>query len=35
MLYGVWQIQTGQRSKKIIYFMLGLFTLLSAVAALI
>lgn len=35
MLYGLWQLNTGQRSKNVIYFLLGQVALLLLAAALI
>lgn len=34
-LYGLWQIGTGKRNRKIIYFLVGIFTLLVSLAAVI
>lgn len=34
-LYGLWQIRTGQRNRRIIYFLLGIFTLLVWIADVI
>jgi hypothetical protein len=32
LMYGLYQIATGRRNKKVVYFMLGLFGLLLLVA---
>lgn len=35
LAYGLWQIKTGRRSKNVIYFTVGLFTVLAFIAVLI
>jgi hypothetical protein len=32
MLYGLWQIKTGRRDKRVIYFVVGLFAVLGLIA---
>lgn len=35
LLYGLWQVMTGKRDKRIDYFVMGIFNLLMLVAFVI